>query len=219
MNHNYIRPGGVAADLPDRLARRRAAAARHHPASRSTSTTSLLTGQPIWQRAAPGRRRDHRRRRRSRLGATGPILRSTGVPWDLRRTMPYLHYDEVEFDVVVGTYGDCFDRYAIRLNEVRESMQIVRQILDQHAGGRLPDPGQEGHAAAAGRIDESMEALDPPLQDLHRGLQGARGRGLRAPSSRRGEIGCYIVSDGSAKPYRMHIRAPIVRQPADACRT
>ena len=63
--------------------------------------------------------------------------------------MPYLHYDQVDFDVIVGSYGDCFDRYAIRLNEVRESMRIVRQILDRMPDGRLPDPGQEGHAAAA----------------------------------------------------------------------
>ena len=69
--------------------------------------------------------------------------------------MPYLAYDQVDFDVVVGSYGDCFDRYAIRLNEIRESMRIVRQILDQHARGRLPDPGQEGHARRRGPASTS----------------------------------------------------------------
>ena len=123
--------------------------------------------------------------------------------------MPYLAYDEVDFDVIVGTYGDCFDRYAIRLAEVRESIKIVRQILDKMPSRRLPRAGQEGHATAAGphrRVDGSAH---PPLQDLHRGLQGARGRGLRrhrgAPRARRAATWCPTAS---AKPFRCHIRGP-----------
>ena len=178
----------------------------------------LLTGQPIYRERLQGVGVITAQEAIA-LGATGPILRSTGVPWDLRRDMPYLYYEQVDFDVVVGTYGDCFDRYAIRLNEIRESIQIIRQILDLHAAGRLPHPGQEGHAAAAGAHRRVDGGADPPLQDLHRGLQGARGRGLLAVESPRGELGCYIVSDGSAKPYRMHIRGPELREPADAART
>ena len=89
----------------------------------------LMTGQPIWRERLQGVgviTPDEA----LALGATGPILRSTGVAWDLRRDMPYLHYDEMDFDVIVGSYGDAFDRYAIRLTEIRESMKIVRQILD-----------------------------------------------------------------------------------------
>src|SRR4029078_6154462 len=71
----------------------------------------------------------------SALGAPGPILRSTGYAWDLRRTMPYLYYDQVDFDVIVGTYGDCYDRYAIRLNEIRESIRILRQIIEKMPAG------------------------------------------------------------------------------------
>ena len=82
----------------------------------------LMTGQPIWRDRLQGVGVITAQEAIA-LGATGPILRSTGVAWDLRRDMPYLHYDEVEFDVIVGTYGDAFDRYAIRLNEVRESMR------------------------------------------------------------------------------------------------
>ena len=93
------------------------------------------------------------------LGATGPILRSTGVAWDLRRDLPYLRYDEVEFDVVVGSYGDCFDRYAIRLNEIRESIRIVRQILDRIPRGDYRIQDKKVTPPPRARIDESMEAL------------------------------------------------------------
>ena len=88
-----------------------------------------MTGQPIWRERLQGVGVITPSEALA-LGATGPILRSTGVEWDLRRHDPYLRYDEVEFDLIVGSYGDAFDRYAIRLNEIRESMRIVRQILD-----------------------------------------------------------------------------------------
>ena len=95
---------------------------------------TLLTGQPIWRERLQGVGVITPTEALA-LGATGPVLRSTGVEWDLRRDEPYLRYDDVDFDVIVGTYGDAFDRYAIRLNEVRESMRIVRQILDRMPSG------------------------------------------------------------------------------------
>ena len=178
----------------------------------------LMTGQPIWRERLQGVGVITAEEAIA-LGATGPILRSTGVAWDLRRDMPYLRYDQVDFDVVVGTYGDCFDRYAIRLNEIRESMRIVRQILDQHAAGRLPHPGQEGHAAAAGPHRRVDGGADPPLQDLHRGLQGARGRGLRggrvAPG--RARLLHRLRRHREAVPHA-HPR-PELREPPDAART
>ena len=177
MNHNYIRPGGVAADLPDGWRDQVLRFLDGVPPSLD-EYDMLLTGQPIYRERLQGVGVITAQEAIA-LGATGPILRSTGVPWDLRRDLPYLHYDEVDFDVVVGSYGDCFDRYAIRLNEIRESIRIIRQILDQMPTGRLPHPGQEGHAAAAGPHRRVDGGADPPLQDLHRGLQGARGRGLR----------------------------------------
>ena len=187
MNHNFIRPGGVAADLPDGW---RDATLRvlDLVEPRLEEYEVLMTGQPIWRERLQGVgviTADEA----IALGATGPILRSTGVPWDLRKADPYLFYDQVEFGVVVGSYGDCFDRYAIRLNEVRESMAIVRQILEKMPRGRLPHPGPQGHAAAPGPHRRVDGGPDPPLQDLHRGLQGARGRGLpgdREPSRRAG---------------------------------
>ncbi|MFM8652506.1 MAG: NADH-quinone oxidoreductase subunit D, partial [Acidimicrobiaceae bacterium] len=128
MNHNFIRPGGVAADLPAGWRDEVLSLLDALPA-RLAEYEILMTGQPIWRERLQGVgviTRDEA----IALSATGPILRSTGLSWDLRRDMPYLRYDKVEFDVIVGSYGDAFDRYSIRLNEIRESMRIVRQILD-----------------------------------------------------------------------------------------
>jgi NADH-quinone oxidoreductase subunit D len=133
-----------------------------------------MTGQPIWRERLQGvgvLNADEA----LALSATGPILRSTGYAWDLRRDEPYLAYPEVDFDVIVGSYGDSFDRYAIRLNEIRESMRIVEQILDRMPTGELPSPGQEGYAPAPRAYRPVDGSAHPPFQDLHRRLQGARG--------------------------------------------
>ena len=142
------------------------------------------------------------------MAATGPTLRSTGVPWDLRRAEPYLRYDEVDFDVIVGSYGDAFDRYAIRLNEVRESMRIVRQILDKMPGGDYRIQDKKVTPPPRARIDESMEALIHHFKLFTEGFKVPTGEVYVAVESPRGELGCYIASDGTAKPYRMHMRGP-----------
>src|SRR5207253_9785815 len=141
-------------------------------------------------------------------GVTGPILRATGVPWDLRREIPYCFYDQVDFDVVVGTYGDTFDRYAVRINEVRESMRIVRQILDRMPPGDYRLQDKKVTPPPRARIDESMEALIHHFKLFTEGFKVPAGEAYVAIESPRGELGCYLVSDGSAKPYRLHIRAP-----------
>jgi NADH-quinone oxidoreductase subunit D len=142
------------------------------------------------------------------LSATGPILRSTGLSWDLRRDMPYLRYDKVEFDVIVGSYGDAFDRYSIRLNEIRESMRIVRQVLDAMPQGDYRIQDKKVTPPPRGRIDESMEALIHHFKIFTEGFKVPEGEAYVAIESPRGEIACYIASDGSATPYRMHVRAP-----------
>jgi NADH-quinone oxidoreductase subunit D len=142
------------------------------------------------------------------MSATGPVLRSTGIAWDLRRTMPYLAYDEVNFDVIIGTYGDNFDRYAIRINEIRESIRIVRQVLERMPGGDYRVQDKKVTPPPRARIDESMEALIHHFKLFTEGFKVPEGEVYTAIESPRGEIGCYMVSDGSAKPYRMHIRAP-----------
>ena len=142
------------------------------------------------------------------LGTTGPILRSTGYAWDLRRDDPYLFYDRVDFDVLVGTFGDCFDRYAIRLNEIRESIRIVYQILDQMPKGDYRVQDKKVTPPPRGRIDQSMEALIHHFKIFTEGYKVPEGEVYVAVESPRGELGVYLVSDGTSKPYRMHVRGP-----------
>jgi NADH-quinone oxidoreductase subunit D len=206
MNHNYIRPGGVAADLPDGWRDDVLRLCDYLP-GRLDEYDQLLTGQPIWRERTQGVGVITREQALA-ISATGPILRSTGYPWDLRRSMPYLHYDELEFDVVVGSYGDTFDRYAIRLNEVRESIRIVRQIVDRMPPGDYRVQDKKVTPPPRARIDESMEALIHHFKIFTEGFKVPEGEVYVAIESPRGELGCYLVSDGSAKPYRLHIRAP-----------
>ena len=206
MNHNYIRPGGVAADLPDGWRDAVLTFIDSVPASLDEYDI-LLTGQPIYRERLQGVGVITAQEAIA-LGATGPILRSTGVPWDLRRDMPYLYYDQVDFDVVVGSYGDCFDRYAIRINEIRESTKIIRQVLDLLPPGDYRIQDKKVTPPPRARIDESMEALIHHFKIFTEGFKVPEGEAYMAVESPRGELGCYIVSDGSAKPYRMHIRGP-----------
>jgi len=206
MNHNYIRPGGVAADLPDGW-RDDVLRLLDLIPPRLDEYDILMTGQPIWRERLQGVGVITAQEALA-LGATGPILRGTGVAWDLRRAQPYLHYDQIEFDVIVGSYGDAFDRYAIRLNEIRESMRIVRQILDRMPAGDYRIQDKKVTPPPRARIDESMEALIHHFKIFTEGFKVPEGEVYVATESPRGEIGCYIVSDGSARPYRMHIRGP-----------
>ena len=206
MNHNFIRPGGVAADLPAGWRDDVLAILENLPA-RMVDYDILMTNQPIWRERLQGVGVITAEEAVA-LGASGPILRSTGVAWDLRRDMPYLHYDEVEFDVIVGSYGDAFDRYAIRLNEIRESMKIVYQILDKMPKGDYRIQDKKVTPPPRARIDESMEALIHHFKIFTEGFRVPEGEVYVAIESPRGEIGCYIVSDGSPKPYRIHMRAP-----------
>jgi NADH-quinone oxidoreductase subunit D len=206
MNHNYIRPGGVAVDLPDGWRDDVLRILEILP-DRLTEFDTLMTGQPIWRERLQGVGVITAQEAIA-LGATGPILRCTGVPWDLRRDQPYLYYAQVDFDVVVGTYGDTFDRYAIRLNEVRESMRIVRQILDKLPAGDYRIQDKKVTPPPRMRLDESMEALIHHFKIFTEGFKVPEGEVYVAVESPRGELGCYMVSDGSGKPYRCHIRGP-----------
>lgn len=206
MNHNYIRPGGVAADLPDGWQDDVIAILETIP-GRLDEYDELLTGQPIFRERVNevGIITDSQA---IALGATGPILRSTGVPWDLRRDMPYLHYDEVDFDVIVGSIGDVFDRYSVRFNEIRESLRIIAQVVEKMPEGDYRIQDKKVTPPPRMRIDESMEALIHHFKIFTEGYKVPEGEVYVAVESPRGELGCYMVSDGSAKPYRMHIRGP-----------
>jgi len=206
MNHNFIRPGGVAADLPAGWRDDVLEILEMLPV-RLAEYDILMTDQPIWRERLQGVgviTADEA----LALGTSGPILRSTGVAWDLRRDQPYLHYDKVEFDVIVGSYGDAFDRYAIRINEIRESIRIVHQVLDAMPLGDYRIQNKKVTPPPRARIDESMEALIHHFKIFTEGFKVPEGEVYVAIESPRGEIGCYIVSDGGPKPYRIHMRAP-----------
>ena len=206
MNHNYIRPGGVAADLPDGWQADVERLLELIP-PRLDEYDTLLTGQPIFRGRLQGVGVLTPAEALA-LSATGPILRSTGYAWDLRRDQPYLAYEEVDFDVIVGTHGDSFDRYAIRLNEIRESLRIVEQILDLMPAGDYRVQDKKVTPPPRARIDESMEALIHHFKIFTEGFHVPEGETYAAVESPRGELGCYLVSDGGPKPYRMHIRGP-----------
>jgi len=206
MNHNFIRPGGVAADLPEGWQ----AAVRNlldTVPARLDEYEVLLTDQPVYQERLQGVGVITTEECIA-LGLTGPILRSTGYAWDLRRDVPYLAYDEVDFDVVVGSYGECFDRYSIRLAEARESMRIIAQILDRLPAGDYRVQDKKVTPPPRARIDESMEALIHHFKIFTEGFKVPAGEAYAAVESPRGELGCLLVSDGSAKPYRMRVRGP-----------
>ncbi len=206
MNHNYIRPGGVAADLPDGW-EDDVEVICDTILRRTYEYDELLTGQPIFRDRMEGVGAMSAEEAIA-LSVTGPILWSTGVAWDLRRTMPYLEYDQLDFDVIVGTYGDNFDRYAIRLNEIRESVKLVRQIAGRMPPGDYRVQDRKVTPPPRARIDESMEALIHHFKIFTEGFRVPEGEVYVAIESPRGEIGCYLVSDGTSKPYRMHIRGP-----------
>jgi NADH-quinone oxidoreductase subunit D len=205
MNHNYFRPGGVAADLPDGWRDDVLALCDAIP-KRMDEYDNLLTGQPILQQRLKGVGPLDADTAIG-LGITGPLLRSTGVPWDLRRDQPYLAYDQLEFDVIVGTQGDCWDRYAIRFNEIRESVKLIQQIVERMPLGDFRTQDRKVTPPPRNRIDESMEALIHHFKLYTEGFRVPPGEAYVPVESPRGESGCYIVSDGTARPYRMHMRA------------
>lgn len=206
MNHNYIRPGGVAADLPPDW-KRDVVDLCDTIEPRLDEYDTLLTGQPIFLQRTKGIgviTQDEA----IGLSATGPILRSTGIDWDLRKDMPYMFYDQIDFSVIIGTMGDVFDRYAVRLNEMRESINICRQIVDKMPKGDYRTQDKKITPPPRQRIDESMEALIHHFKLFTEGFKVPEGETYVAIESPRGELGCYIASDGGSKPYRMHIRGP-----------
>jgi NADH-quinone oxidoreductase subunit D len=206
MNHNYIRPGGVAADLPDGWEDEVARLLEMIP-PRLDEYDVLMTGQPIWRERLQGVGAMNADEAIA-LSATGPLLRSTGYAWDLRRDEPYLAYDELDFDVIIGTYGDCYDRYAIRLNEIRESLKIVGQILEKMPAGDYRVQDKKVTPPPRVRIDQSMEALIHHFKIFTEGYKVPAGEAYACVESPRGELGVYLVSDGTSTPYRMHVRGP-----------
>ncbi len=206
MNHNFIRVGGVAADMPDGW-QQETLATLDKVAKGVDSYDTLLSENPIWRERTVG------------IGLitteeclahsiTGPVLRSTGFAWDLRKAQPYLAYEDIDFDIIYTNNGDVFDRYQIRLEEIRESIKIVKQCVAKMPMGDYRSQDRKVTPPPRARIDESMEALIHHFKLFTEGFKVPAGETYAQVESPRGEIGCYMVSDGGAKPVRMHIRGP-----------
>lgn len=206
MNHNFIRVGGIAADLPDGW-KKDVLALCDIVEKGVHQYDALLTGNPIFRERMVGVGVLSTEQALA-LSATGPILRSTGYAWDLRKDQPYLAYEDVDFDVITTTNGDVFDRYRIRLYEILESIKIVKQCVAKMPKGDYRVQDKKVTPPPRARIDESMEALIHHFKLFTEGFKVPAGETYAAVESPRGEIGCYMVSDSSSKPLRMHVRGP-----------
>jgi len=205
MHTSYIRPGGVMADATPRFLEMLDRFIRKMP-SNVDEYEDLLTANPIWRRRTMGigilRPEDAKV-----LGASGPMLRGSGIKWDLRKDMPYSGYETYEFDIPTSNLCDCYGRYLVRIAEMRESVKILRQALDRLPDGPvnvddrkvLPPPREE--------LETSMEAVIHHFKLFTEGYTVPPGDVYVAVESGRGENGCYIVSDGTHKPRRVKFRA------------
>ncbi|HEX2581048.1 MAG TPA: NADH-quinone oxidoreductase subunit D [Dongiaceae bacterium] len=141
-------------------------------------------------------------------GFTGPMLRASGVPWDLRKAQPYLVYDQMDFDIPVGKNGDCYDRYLVRVEEMRQSLKIILQCIENMPGGPCISDDRKVVPPARGDMKHSMEALIHHFKLYTEGFHVPAGETYTAIEAPKGEFGVYLVADGSNRPYRCKIRAP-----------
>jgi NADH-quinone oxidoreductase subunit D len=206
MNHNFIRPGGLAADLPPGWKDDVSAILDELP-RRLRQYDDLLENNPIWVARTKGIG-VLSAEEATAYGITGPTLRSTGVDWDIRKAFPYSGIEQYEFEIPVGEHGDVYDRYRIRVEEIKQSLGIVEQVMDTIPRGDYRVDDRKVTPPPRARIDESMEALIHHFKLFTEGYKVPAGETYVAVESPRGELGCYLVSDGGAHPYRMHTRAP-----------
>jgi NADH dehydrogenase (ubiquinone) Fe-S protein 2 len=206
MHAAYIRPGGVTQDMPMGLSQDIYTFASQF-ASRIDEMEEMLTGNRIWKQ----RLVDVGRVTKDQAldwGFSGVMLRGSGVPWDLRKTEPYDVYDRMDFDVPVGTRGDCYDRYMIRIEEMRESLRIISQCLDAMPNGPVRIDDRKISPPSRGDMKHSMEALIHHFKYYTEGVVVPAGEIYAAVEAPKGEFGVYLVSNGTHRPYRCKIRAP-----------
>jgi NADH-quinone oxidoreductase subunit D len=206
MNHNYIRPGGVVVDLPPGWKDDVSAILvdlRH----RFVKYDDMLKENPIWLARTKGVGIISPEEAIA-FSITGPALRAAGVDWDIRKVFPYSGIENYEFDVPTRENGDVYDRYRVRIDEMWESLKIVEQVMDVMPKGDFRVGDRKITPPPRARIDESMEALIHHFKLFTEGFKVPPGETYVAVESPRGELGCYLVSDGEANPYRMHTRAP-----------
>jgi NADH-quinone oxidoreductase subunit D len=233
MHAAYYRPGGVYRDLPERMPQYEASRYRSADevgklnANRQGSLLdflqdfterfpgfvdeyeTLLTDNRIWKQRTVGIGVVDPERAKA-LGFTGPMLRGSGIAWDLRKKQPYEVYDLLDFDIPVGVNGDCYDRYLVRIEEMRQSNRIVRQCIDWLRANPGPVISDDHKVAPPSRLEmkESMEELIHHFKLFTEGMHVPAGEAYAAVEHPKGEFGIYLVSDGANKPYRLKIRAP-----------
>jgi len=222
MNHAYVRPGGLAQDIPAEAVTKIREFLKYMP-KKLKEYEDMLTGQVIWHERTkgvavldvPGC---------MALGVTGPVLRSAGLGWDLRKQMPYCGYEDYEFEVPTATSADVWGRYEVRLAEIRESLKIVEQALDRLEPGpvmiedrKIAWPAQlaigvdgmgQSLEHVAKIMGQSMESLIHHFKLVTEGFRVPPGQVYVAIESPRGELGVHAVSDGGTRPYRVHYRDP-----------
>ncbi|MDY0028608.1 MAG: NADH-quinone oxidoreductase subunit D [Pseudobdellovibrionaceae bacterium] len=206
LHANYVRPGGVAMDLPAGLLEDMSTWVDHFP-SVLKDLDSLLTENRIFKQrtvdigvVSQAQALD--------WGFTGPNIRASGLAWDLRKSQPYDVYDRMEFDVPVGTTGDCYARYLVRMEEMRQSLRIMRQCIKNMPQGIVKTDDYKVTPPPRAEMKNSMEALIHHFKLFTEGVHVPAGETYTAVEAPKGEFGVYLVSDGTNRPYRCHIRAP-----------
>ena len=202
----YFRPGGVHRDLPAGLLDDVVAFCDSFPQV-IDDIESLLTENRIFRQRTVDvgivSKQDA-----YDWGFSGPMLRGSGVPWDLRKAQPYDVYDRMDFDIPIGKNGDCFDRYLVRVEEMRQSLRIMRQCVEEMPGGPVHTQDNKIAPPSRGEMKRSMEALIHHFKLYTEGYHVPEGETYTAVEAPKGEFGVYLVADGTNKPYRCKIRAP-----------
>jgi NADH-quinone oxidoreductase subunit D len=206
MMHGYMRVGGLQWDLPEGFEQRVSTLIEELP-GRLDEYERLLTDNLIWRErlegvaviSAPDA---------VRYACTGPVLRGCGVDYDVRKAFPYCSYEDFAFDVPLGQRGDAFDRYTIRMEEMRQSRRIILQALDRLPDGPIITDDRKVVLPPRRELVRSMEAVIHQFKLVSEGFHPPRGEVYAAVESPRGEKGYYIVSDGGNRPARVRIRAP-----------
>ena len=206
LHANYFRPGGVHQDLPAGLAEDIVAFCDTHPKVLD-DIEGILTENRIFKQ----RNVDIgvvSAEEAMEWGFSGPMLRGSGLAWDLRKSQPYDVYERIDFDVPVGKNGDCYARYLVRMEEMRQSLAIMRQCIDEMPEGPVMTEDRKISPPRRGEMKQSMEALIHQFKLYTEGFHVPAGETYTAVEAPKGEFGVYLISDGTNQPYRCKIRAP-----------
>src|SRR5690606_4355329 len=233
MHATYYRPGGVYRDLPDKMPQYEKSPYRSEKelkAMNEARSGSLLDFIEDFANRFPGRIDEYETlltdnriwkqrtvnigvvspERAMQLAFSGPMLRGSGIVWDLRKQQPYEVYDRLDFDIPIGTNGDCYDRYLVRVEELRQSTRIIKQCVEWLKKNPGPVVSDDRKVVPPRRIEmkDDMESLIHHFKRFTEGYTVPEGEGYAAVEAPKGEFGVYLISDGANKPYRVKVRAP-----------